>query len=106
MKLTTLNLPATLNIFNEVCIKNYKTIKENRSDEVVRYFESQLRTANQQLKTAEDKLLAFNKENNIINYYEQSKAVAVVKEDMVLTMPTKRLSWPVWTQQSSGWKKN
>ena len=80
----------TLNIFNEVCIKNYKTIKENRSDEVVRYFESQLRTANQQLKTAEDKLLAFNKENNIINYYEQSKAVAVVKEDMGVDYANKK----------------
>ncbi len=72
----------TLSILNEVCIKNYKNIKENRSDAVVKYFESQLSLANVKLKDAEDKLLAFNKSNNIINYYEQSKAVAVVKEDM------------------------
>jgi polysaccharide biosynthesis transport protein len=72
----------TLVIFNDVCIENYKKIKENRSDAVVKYFEAQLAHASAQLKNAEAQLLSFNKSNNIINYYEQSKAVAVVKEDM------------------------
>lgn len=80
----------TLAIFNEVCIKNYKNIKENRSDAVVKYFEGQLGQANLQLKDAEDKLLGFNKSNNIINYYEQSKAVAVVKEDMEVDYNNKK----------------
>lgn len=80
----------TLAILNEVCTKNYKTVKENRSDEVVKYFEEQLKVANAELKSAEDKLLAFNKANNIINYYEQSKAVAVVKEDMEVDYNNKR----------------
>ena len=65
-----------------MCIKNFKDIKENRSDAVVRYFEFQVKQASGKLKVAEDKLLKFNKDNNIINYYEQSKAVAVVKEDL------------------------
>lgn len=72
----------TLAIYNAVCIKNYKLIKENRSDAVVKYFENELRKARVVLKNAEDKLLEFSKTSNIINYYEQSKAVAVVKEDM------------------------
>jgi uncharacterized protein involved in exopolysaccharide biosynthesis len=80
----------TLAILNEVCIKNYKNIKENRSDAVVKYFESQLNSANLKLKDAEDKLLVFNKSNNIINYYEQSKAVAVVKEDMEVDYNNKK----------------
>jgi polysaccharide biosynthesis transport protein len=80
----------TLAIFNAVCIKNYKSIRENRSDEVVKYFEQQLSLANAQLKKAEDNLLAFNKSNNIINYYEQSKAVAVVKEDMEVDYNNKK----------------
>ncbi len=80
----------TLALFNLVCIKNYKNIKENRSDAVVKYFESQLKLANVKLKDAEDKLLAFNKSNNIINYYEQSKAVAVVKEDMEVDYNNKK----------------
>ncbi|MEC5164343.1 succinoglycan biosynthesis transport protein ExoP [Flavobacterium sp. PL11] len=87
IKLTyTVNDPGicqqTLLIFNEICIKNYKTIKENRSDDVVKYFEEQLNKASTDLKLAEEKLLQFNKSYNIINYYEQSKAVAVVKEEM------------------------
>lgn len=74
----------TLAIYNRVCIVNYKHIKENRSDAVVKYFEAQLENARQKLAAAEDILLEFNKSSNIINYYEQSKAVAVVKEDMDL----------------------
>ena len=80
----------TLAILSEVCINNYKGIKENRSDAVVKYFESQLTMADKKLKEAEDKLLGFNKENNIINYYEQSKAVAVVKEDMEVDYNNKK----------------
>jgi succinoglycan biosynthesis transport protein ExoP len=72
----------TLAIYNSVCIVNYKHIKENRSDAVVKYFENELFKARQNLKEAEDRLLEFNKSSNIINYYEQSKAVAVVKEEM------------------------
>ncbi|NEW81803.1 MAG: LysM peptidoglycan-binding domain-containing protein [Mariniphaga sp.] len=70
----------TLILFTEVCIKNYRNIKENSSDAVVKYFEFQVNHATQKLKTGEEKLLAFNKGNNIINYYEQSKAVALAKE--------------------------
>lgn len=70
----------TLVFFTEVCIKNYKVLKENRSDAVVKYFEYQVNQATQKLKSGEDKLLSFNKDNNIINYYEQSKAVAQAKE--------------------------
>ena len=70
----------TLIFFTSVLIKNYKEIKENRSDAVIKYFEYQVSQATQRLKIGEDKLLNFNKEKNIINYYEQSKAVAIAKE--------------------------
>lgn len=80
----------TLAIYNEVCIKNYRNIKENRSDAVVKYFEAQLAIANGKLKKGEDKLLDFNKSYNIINYYEQSKAVANVKEDMEVEYNNKK----------------
>jgi succinoglycan biosynthesis transport protein ExoP len=80
----------TLAIYNEVCIENYRNIKENRSDDVVKYFEAELAKANEKLKKGEDKLLDFNKSYNIINYYEQSKAVANVKEDMEVDYNKKR----------------
>lgn len=72
----------TLALFIESCIKNYKKIKENRSDAVVKYFEYELKKVSEKLKISENILLQFNEENNIINYYEQSKAVAIVKEDL------------------------
>ncbi len=81
----------TLAFLTEVCIKNYKLIKENRSDAVVKYFEHQLKLASERLKIGEDKLLEFNEDNNIINYYEQSKAVAIVKEDIEVDYNNKRI---------------
>ena len=81
----------TLQIFTEVCIKNYKRIKENRSDAVVKYFENQVHHASDRLKEAEDKLLRFNEDNKIINYYEQSKAVAIAKEELEADYNNKRI---------------
>ncbi|MEH6680489.1 MAG: hypothetical protein V7724_08065 [Sediminicola sp.] len=72
----------TLKIYIDVCTKKYKDLKENGSDAVVTYFEEQLNQSERKLKTIEQELLKFNQNNNIINYYEQSKAVAIVKEDM------------------------
>jgi succinoglycan biosynthesis transport protein ExoP len=81
----------TLAFMTEVCIENYKQLKENRSDVVVKYFEYQLKLAADRLKIGEDKLLQFNKDNNIINYYEQSKAVANVKENLDVEFNNKRI---------------
>ncbi len=81
----------TLCLMIDVCGVNYKSIKEDQSDIVVRYFQLQLQQASERLKVAEDKLLEFNKENNIINYYEQSKAVAVVKEELDVNFSNMRI---------------
>jgi len=70
----------TLTLFSEACIKNYIKIKVSGSDAVIRYFESELVKVAARLKDSEDALLQFNQEKNIINYYEQSKAVAIEKE--------------------------
>ncbi len=72
----------TLKILSQVFMKNYKLLRENETDLVVKYFEEQVRLADEKLQKAEDRLLRFNKKNNIINYYEQSKAIAGKKEDL------------------------
>jgi len=72
----------TLKILSQVFMKDYKLLRENETDLVVRYFEEQVRLADARLQKAEDRLLHFNKKNNIINYYEQSKAIAAQKEDL------------------------
>jgi len=70
----------TLKILTDVFIENYKSLRERQTDQVVRYFEQQVKEANERLKDAENRLLRFNQENNLINYNEQTEAIAVEKE--------------------------
>jgi uncharacterized protein involved in exopolysaccharide biosynthesis len=79
----------TLMILIDVCSKKYREFKENGSDAVVKYFEAQLAKSENKLKEAEKELLEYKQENKIINYYEQSKAVAVVREDMEVAYKNK-----------------
>ncbi len=74
----------TLKILSKVFMKNYKLLRANETNLVVKYFEAQVDSADKKLQTAEDRLLKFNMKNNIINYYEQSKAIADQKEDLDL----------------------
>ncbi len=74
----------TLKILAEVFIKNYTLLKANETDEVVAYYQRKVEEADAKLQDAEDRLLQFNKDNNIINYYEQSKYIAAQKEDLDL----------------------
>ncbi|MCT4630358.1 hypothetical protein [Winogradskyella sp.] len=80
----------TLLMLSQVCIRQYKDVKENGSDEVVKYFLKQLSQAEAKLKVVEDELLQFQQDNNIINLYEQSKAVANVKENMQVAYKNKK----------------
>ncbi len=74
----------TLKIIANVFVKNYKLLKANQTDLVVRYFREQVDSADVRLQAAEDRLLRFNKRNNIINYAEQTKYIAAQKEDLDL----------------------
>jgi succinoglycan biosynthesis transport protein ExoP len=70
----------TLKIISQVFMDDYKSLRVNETDRVVKYFEREVDSADKKLGEAEDRLLRFNKTNNIINYYEQSKAIAGQKE--------------------------
>ncbi len=72
----------TLKIIAHVFVKNYKLLKESQTDMVVEYFRRQVDSADRVLKLSEDKLLIFNRKNNIINYQEQTKYIAAQKEDL------------------------
>ncbi|MEA3495275.1 MAG: LysM peptidoglycan-binding domain-containing protein [Bacteroidota bacterium] len=81
----------SLVLLTEVFIKNYKHLKENQTDAVVKYFQRQVNMANNRLQLAEDKLLNFNQKNNIINYYEQTKFIAEQKEELDLTFQNENM---------------
>jgi len=72
----------TLKIISQVFMHDYKSLRVNETDRVVKYFQRQVDSADKKLSQAEDRLLRFNKRNNIINYYEQSKYIAAQKEDL------------------------
>jgi len=74
----------TLLILCEVFVEHNAEIKANQSDAVVKYFEGQLAESTEELRGAEDDLLAFNRTHNIINYYEQTKHIASEKEHFEL----------------------
>jgi len=72
----------TLQFIVDVVISRYKGIKGAETNNVVKYFEDQLREAALRLRQSEDRLRDYSSENKIINYYEQAKFVAESKENV------------------------
>lgn len=81
----------TIKILTAVFIRNYKSLKENQSDAVVKYFQEQVSLAQRRLKNAETDLLNFNEGNQIINYYEQSKFIAEKKGNIEEAIQLERM---------------
>ena len=81
----------TLVLLTEVCMKNYKKIKESRSDAVVKYFEYKLKIGAVKLAKAEDKLLQFNEENKIVNFADQSRAAGNEAGNLEASLQSKRI---------------
>lgn len=70
----------TLDVLIKVFLTRYSALKQNQTNAVVEYFERQLDKSSAELDNAEDRLLDFNKSNNIINYYEQTKHISSQQE--------------------------
>lgn len=62
--------------------KYYRNLNENQSDHIVAYFEKQVKESAALLVAAENRLLQFNQDNNIINYYEQTRHISDQKEQL------------------------
>ncbi len=83
----------TLVFLTKVFIWNYKLLKQNQTDAVIQYFRRQLEDAARRLQKAENDLLVFNERNNIINYYEQTKEIAITKEELDVTFQNKQIAF-------------
>ncbi len=81
----------TLVLLTEVCMKNYKKIKESRSDAVVKYFEYKLKVGASKLAEAEDRLLKFDEEHRIINFADQSHAAGAAAGNLETMLQNKRV---------------
>ncbi|MCF8429720.1 MAG: hypothetical protein K9G64_06265 [Bacteroidia bacterium] len=71
-----------LNFLIETFSNRFKSIKGSETNNVVKYFEEQLKMSFNSLQGSENKLRDFGIDNKIINYNEQSKFVAESKEDL------------------------
>jgi succinoglycan biosynthesis transport protein ExoP len=80
----------TLQFIVDVVISRYKGIKGRETNNVVNYFEEQLRLAALQLRQSEDRLRDYSSQNKIINYYEQAKFVAESKENVTADRQNKK----------------
>ena len=72
----------TLIRFLAVFMYKYKNLKVSETGNVVEFFENQLNAAKNDLQRVESTMKNFREQGQILNYYEQSKALAGKKEDI------------------------
>lgn len=70
----------TLELLETSFMRKNKSLREGQTGTVVNYFENETKKAFAKLDSSEQNFLNFNKDNNIINYNEQTKAIAGEKE--------------------------
>ncbi|WP_422353937.1 GumC family protein [Roseivirga pacifica] len=72
----------TLEFLTDIFIVKKKVIKEGQSDSVIKFFEDAVNESAGNLKAQEDELLKFRVDNQIINYYEQTRFISGNKEEL------------------------
>ena len=82
----------TLMIFIDVFSRRYKEVKKSETGNVVEYFERELTKAKQNLNNSEDKLTDFRVNSRVINYGEQTKAIAIKKENALEEFSLKKMN--------------
>jgi polysaccharide biosynthesis transport protein len=72
----------TLELLTQIFISKQKATKEGQSDTVIKFFEDATQKTLDRLQAAEDELLKFRVNNQIINYYEQTRFIAGNREEL------------------------
>ncbi|MFT6053248.1 MAG: hypothetical protein ACJAS3_001778 [Roseivirga sp.] len=72
----------TLLYLTDIFLKKQKEIKEGQTESVIEFFETATNKSQNRLKQAEDGLLKFRVQNQIINYYEQTRFISENKEEL------------------------
>ena len=72
----------TLKILEDELIKAYEILRFSATNNVIAYFEEQVRLANQKLTEEDNDLMHYNVEKQVINYDEQTKALATTKYEV------------------------
>ncbi|WP_425390682.1 GumC family protein [Ekhidna sp.] len=75
----------------EVFSRRYREVKEAETGDVVAYFEAELGKTKNKLNDAEDRLTEFRVKSQVINYGEQTKAIAIKKENAMEEYSNKKM---------------
>lgn len=79
---------STLELATQVFLMQSKALREGQTVSVIQYYEDELAKAKERLNKAESEYLAFNRDNNIIDYEQQSKNVAAERDALATTLAT------------------
>lgn len=74
----------TLKLLNDEFVKQYKDLRFGETNNVIQYFESELRRVNDTLVMQETNLRDYNVAHRVINYDEQTKHIAALSRDYEL----------------------
>lgn len=72
----------TLEVLIALFMQKHQEQKQKNSSNLVNFFADAKQASANELKEAEQRLLDFQIQNNIINYYEQTRSIAFQKEDL------------------------
>lgn len=72
---------STVKLFNEALLNSYNELRYSSTNDVIAYFEGEVRKWRTRLNKQEDELTRYNIEHNVINYLEQTKALAISYTD-------------------------
>lgn len=72
----------TLELLTEIFISQQQANKEGQTDSVIIFFKEAVEKSDAKLKNAEDELLKFRVDNQIINYYEQTRFISGNKQEL------------------------
>ncbi len=76
----------TVKFATSIFLKNYNGLKISMSNSAVAYFEQRLREIQEKLDKAEQNILEYSIENDIINYYEQTEQVTTQQEKIEMKL--------------------
>ncbi|OIP81654.1 MAG: hypothetical protein AUK44_09580 [Porphyromonadaceae bacterium CG2_30_38_12] len=83
----------TVKFATQIFVKEYSEIKVNQSNSAVAYFEQKLKEVSAKLEEAEQTLLDFNIDNDIINYYEQTEQVTTQQEKIEVRLQEVKMEY-------------
>ena len=83
----------TVKFATEIFIRNYSGLKISMSNSAVAYFERKLKEIQERLDAAEQNLLEYNIDNDIINYYEQTEQVTTQQEKIEMLLQEMKMQY-------------